>query len=299
MKVLKGFGVGILSFLLFLSLTIFGVAFTLNNTVLNPEFVVSEVDKIEVSSLTREIAEEQIGGQLPEEMLFLKEAAYNIISEQEPWLKEQVKAAIYTSYDFFLGKSKQLSLIISLEALKENLRDSLWDAFLQAVPPQLAGLPPAQLESYFDQYYQELAAQIPSSLELNESQIPPEVMEQLILARQYINYFQTGYYALIGFMVLLVLGIILIERNVRNITRGLGITFLTYGAIEYAGIFVARYFLPAGIPLQGIPASLQMWLLGLVSDVMVPLQNLSLGLLIGGAALVIVSFVYKPHFAEE
>ena len=299
MKVFKGLAVGILSFLLFLSLAIFCVAFTLNSTMLNPEFVVSEVDKIDVSSLTREIAEEQIGGQLPEEMWFLKEAVYNIISEQEPWLKEQINTAIYSSYDFFLGKSERLSLVISLEALKENLRNSMWDVFTQAIPPQLAGLPPAQVEQYFEQYYQEFAAQIPSSLELDESQIPPEVMQQLLQARQYISYFQTGYYALIGFMALLVLGIILIERNVSNITRGLGITLLTYGAIEFAGIFVARNFLPTDIPLQGIPASLQMWLLGLVSDIFVPLQNLSLGLLIGGVALVIVSFVYKARSAEE
>ena len=299
MRVLKGLAVGILSFLLFLSLAIFGVAFTLNSTMLNPEFIVSEVDKIDVSSMTREIAEGQIGGQLPEEMLFMKEAVYDIISEQEPWLKEQVNTAIYTSYDFLLGKSERLSLIISLEALKEGLRDSLWDVFTQAIPPQLAGLPPAQLEQYFDQYYQEFAAQIPSSLELNESQIPPEVMQQLIQARQYISYFQTGYFALIGFMVLLVLGIILIECNVRNITRGLGITFLTYGAVEFAGIFVARRFLPVSLPLADIPSSLQVWLLGLVNDIFVPLQNLSLGLLIGGVALVIVSFVYKPRPAED
>ena len=75
MKVLKGFGLAIFSFLLFLSLFIFGIAFMLNSTLLNPGFIASEVDKIDVSALVRELTEEQIGKQLPEEASFIKEAA--------------------------------------------------------------------------------------------------------------------------------------------------------------------------------------------------------------------------------
>lgn len=332
MNVLKGFGLVILSFLLFLSLSVFGIAFMLNSTLLNPDFVTSEVDKIDVSALVIEMAEEQIGEQLPEEAFFLKEALYGIISDQEPWLKEQLNAAIYTGYDFFLGKSERIDIIISLEPLKESLRDSLKEALLQSLPatlsdlppelsglfpeladlppelsdlplsdlpPELAGLLPDITDQLFDQYYQELAGQIPSEFAFDESFIPPEVMEQMILARQYIGYFQTAYSALIGFMVLLVLGIILIKRNVRGTTRGLGITFLIYGALEFAGVYVARNFMPTSLPLPGIPSSLQMWLMGLSGDLLVPLQMFSLGVLIGGVVLLVVSFVYKPRIAED
>ena len=299
MNVLKGFGLGILSFLLFLSLSVFGIAFMLNSTLLNPDFVTSEVDKIDVSALVIEMAEEQIGEQLPEEAFFLKEALYGIISDQEPWLKEQLNAAIYTGYDFFLGKSERVDMIISLEPLKENLRDSLWQTFKENLPPELSALPEDQLKPYFDQYYQEFAGQIPSEFAFDESYIPPEVMEQMILARQYIDYFQTAYSALIGFMVLLVLGIILINRNVRDTTRGLGITFLIYGALEFAGVYVARNFMPVSLPLREIPSSLQMWLIGLFGDLLAPLQMFSLGVLIGGVVLLVVSFVYKPRIAED
>ena len=99
MKVLKGFGVGILSFLLFLSLSVFGMAFMLNSTLLNPDFVAAQVDRIDVSALVQEIAEEQVGGQLSEEMSFLKEAIYGVIDDQKPLLKEQLNSAIYTGYD--------------------------------------------------------------------------------------------------------------------------------------------------------------------------------------------------------
>jgi len=332
MNVLKGFGLGILSFLLFLSLSVFGIAFMLNSTLLNPDFVTSEVDKIDVSALVIEMAEEQIGEQLPEEAFFLKEALYGVVSDQEPWLKEQLNAAIYTGYDFFLGKSERLDMIISLEPLKENLRDSLKEAFLQSLPatlsdlppelsglfPELADLPPELsdlplsdlspelaglltdiTDQLFDQYYQEFAGQIPSEFAFDESSIPPEVMEQMIMARQYIGYFQTGYYYLIGFMVLLVLGIILINRNVRGTTRSLGIALLIYGALEFAGVYVARNFMPASLPLPDILSSLQMWLMGLFGDLLAPLQMFSLGVLIGGVVLLVVSFVYKPRVAED
>ena len=299
MNFLKGLMLSLLGLLLFLSLSVFGIAFTLNSTLLNPDFVVSEVDKVEVAPLVWEIAEEQIAGQLPPEAEFLEDAIYDIIATQEPWLKEQLNTAIYSFYDFMLGKSERLSLIISLEPLKERLRDSLLQTFMQYLPPQLSGLPQAQIEQYFNQIYQEFAGQIPSEIHFDESIIPPEAMEQIIRVRQGIGYYQAGYNALIGLMALLVLGIVLIRRDVRNITRSLGITFLTYGAIEYAGVVVAKYFAPTYLPvLSEIPLSLQTWLLGFFGDLLTPLEMFSLGCLAGGVVLLITSFVYKTRLAE-
>ncbi|MEE8619071.1 MAG: hypothetical protein V3S84_02975 [Dehalococcoidales bacterium] len=292
MKFLKGLAISLLSFILFLSLGVFGTVYMLNNTLLNPDFVSAQIDKIPVSSLIREMTEEQIGEQVPEEARFLEEAMYNAIAENEPWLKEQVNAGIYSFYDFLLGKSERLSMIISLEPLKEGLRDSLWQAFMQDLPPELSALPPAQIEQYFNQYSQEFSAQIPTEIRFDESQIPPEVMAQLLQARQYIGYAQTYYYPFIGFMVLLVILIILLHRSVKGATRGLGITFLIYGAIEYASIWAAGYFGPTYLPLVEIPSSLQMWLTGFINDLLAPLQTFGIGLMAAGAALIIVSIVY-------
>jgi len=292
MNFLKGLGVSLLSFLLFLSLGVFGTVYMLNSTFLNPDFVVSEVDKIPVASLIREMTEEQIGGQLPQEAEFLEETIYGVIADQEPWIKEQVNAGIYSFYDFLLGKSERLSMIISMEPLKESLRDSMWQAFMQSLPPQLSGLPQAQIEQYFNEYYQQISEQIPSSFEVDESLMPPEVMAQLMQVRQYVSYVQTAYYALIGLMVLLILGIILINRNVRDATRGLGITFLIYGVLWFAGVYATRNFLPTQLPLADIPPSLQPWLMGLIGDFVAPMQTFSIGLMAAGAALIIVSIVY-------
>jgi len=302
MKFLKGLALSLLTLLLFLSLGVFGMVYMLNNTLLDPDFVVAQVDRLDVAALAREAIEPQVSGQVPPEMAFLEEAIYSTISEQEPWLKEQVNAGIYSFYDFLLGKSERLSVVISLEPLKESLRDSLWQAFTQDIPPELSGLPPAQLEQYFNEYYRQISAQIPSSFEVDESYIPPEVMAQIIQARQYISYAQTVYYALIGFMVLLVILIILLHRNVKGATRGLGITFLIYGILEFAGVFATKNFLPTSLPLPDIPASLQLWLMGFIADFVAPMQAFSIGLMVAGAVLIIVSIVYprlRPVEEEE
>jgi len=126
-------------------------------------------------------------------------------------------------------------------------------------------------------------------------------MTQMQQVRQYIGYFQLGYKVLIAFILLLILGIILINRQVRGSTRVIGTTFLTYGALNYAAVFVVKHFDVTQffdltqLPLPEIPPSLQTWLSQLVGDFLAPLEIFSLGLLAGGVALIIVSFVYKPR----
>lgn len=300
MNFLKALGATILSFILFLSLGLFSTLFILNSTLLNPDFMVNQVDKLPVSSLIREATEEQFNQQLPEEAWFLKETMYTVVSDQEPWIKEQLRAGTYSFYDFLLGKSERLSLVVSMEPLKETLRDSLWQVFQQnipSLPPELATAPPEMLEQYFEEFYQQFSEEIPSVIELDESSIPPEVMAQIIQARQYISYAQTAYYGLIGLMVLLVLGIVLLHRSVKGATRELGITFLIYGALEYAGVWATQRFMPS-LPLPDIPLSLQAWLTGFIADLVAPLQILGIGLMAGGAALIIVSIVYPRWRAE-
>ncbi len=296
MKFLKATVLSLLSLLLFLSVSLFGIAFTVNSTLLNPDFVVDEVSRIDVPSLVKEVAEGYIA-QLPREIAFLKDTAYKFISDKEPWLKEQLRRAIYASYDYFLGKSNSLKITIPLEPLKKDLKENLKRAFLQS-PPPVAGLPPAQMEQYFDQFYEQFATQIPATITLDESMLPVDVKTQLVKIREYISYFQLAYKLLIGFMVLLILGIILIKHQVKSVSRGLGTTFLTYGAFEYAGIFVARYFLP-NLPPFGIPLSLQPWLTQLTIDLTKPLEMFSLGCLIVGVVLLVVSFVYRPRVVQE
>ena len=125
MKFLRGLGTSILSLLLFLSLTVFSIAFLLQSTALNPDFIVEQVDRIDVSELAHEITEEMITEDLPDEALFLQDAIYDIIEGQEPWLEEQLHYIIHTAYDFLLGETDTLEITIRLDSVKEDLRENI------------------------------------------------------------------------------------------------------------------------------------------------------------------------------
>jgi len=286
------------------------LALILNNTILNREFVASLVDELDIFPLVKEFFRQQLAEEIPQEIeplleKYLDDVFTELEPELEPWLKEQLVAAADPILDYLLGESQSLNVAIPLEPVKESLKDSLWQAFLRSPPPEFASIPQAELKQYFDQFYdQAISPQIPPAIEFDESLVgteaPAQIGEALAMGemfleegRQYIDYFQLSYNALIGFMVLLVAGIILLIRQVKGATRELGTIFLTYGAFEYAIILVTKHFALPQLSQFPLPAALQAWLPQLIGDLLKPLEMFSLGLLIGGAILLVVSFVYK------
>ena len=292
-----------LSFLLFLSLFGLGFAFTMNRTALNPDFLISELDRLDVPSLAEEALREQIpeeiSSMLPPE--FIDEVLDDVTTDLEPWLREQASVVIYTGYDYLLGRTENLSLIVDMGPAKEIMRDSVWQAFLASLPLGLEMLPPAGLEGLFNEFYQQLSEQIPSTIEVNESvinELSPDLMPVLAQARRYIGYLQIAYWVLIASTALLIMGIILLDRRVRGATRWLGIPCLIAGVLSYVGTFVARHF--AGILMTQIdlPVQLQAWLPQLLNDSLAPMQVYGIVLMAVGVALLVISFIYRRHQAE-
>ncbi len=300
------------------------LALTLRNTILTSDFVSSLLEELDISSLASEFLGEQLAGEIPQEMEFLIESLDDVIAELEPMIERELIAAADPILDYLLGQRQSFSISISMEPVIETLKDTLREPFLESPPAEFAALPRGTLERYFDEYFEEFTEMIPATFELDETLFPAEIPAQIAEAiaeaeagleearqgtaeviaeaeeglepaRQYVGYFQLGYKLLIVFMLLLVLGFVLISREVKYITRRLGIPLLTYGALWYAGIFVAKYFAVTQLPLPEIPASLQTWMTQLIENSLAPMQTLSLGLLIGGIALIVVSFVYKPR----
>ncbi len=134
MKFLKGLALIFLSFLLFLSLSVLGLTFMLNSTVLNPDFVVRELDKLDVYSLTGEFLREQIVQfEVPASYEpYVAQVLDDTLADLEPWLKEQVNTAIYTGYDYFMGQSQRLDMAISLEPVRDSLKQNLREAILES-----------------------------------------------------------------------------------------------------------------------------------------------------------------------
>ena len=281
------------------------LAHMLSNTLLSSDFVVSVVDEIDISSLAGEFLSEQLAGQIPEEIeAYAGEAINDTLADAEPWIKEQVGAAADPIVDYLLGESQSLSIAISTEPLIDSLKDNMLQALLESPPPELAGLSPAIIEAQFDGLFQEFSGMIPATFEIDETllgtEMPTEIATMITQAedmleqgKEIFGYIKTTFYSLIGLMLLLIAGIILLKREVRSPTRKIGITFLTCGVIWYAGTFAAKHFGGAQLSALAIPSSLQAWLPQFIDNLLSPLAMLGLGLLIGGVALIVVSFVYK------
>jgi hypothetical protein len=297
MKFVKGLALSLLSFLLFLSLSALGLAFMLNSTVLSPDFVVQELDKLEVYSLAEELLGEQIVQfEVPAPYKpYVTQVLNDTLTDLEPWIEREINTAVHTGYDYLLGRSQRLSLLISLEPVRDSLKQNLRETVLVSPPPELQGLPPSVIETYLNEAYRQIDEQIPPSLEFDQAALNPEDAASLEQVRQGIGYFQLVYKLLIGFILLLILGIVLIILEVRGATRTLGITFLTAGVITYLGNLATKYFVGASITQLTLPDQLQMQLPQLLADFLAPLDMYSIGLAAIGVALIIVSFVYKPR----
>ncbi|MBI4188299.1 MAG: hypothetical protein HY529_03725, partial [Chloroflexi bacterium] len=105
MTFLKNLTLSLLSFLLFLSLSTFGLVFTLNKTMLNPDFVAAEINRLDISSLAREAISRQNPGGSP---AILETTLVNAVPKVEPLLKEQVNVIIHSTYDYLLDKRQDL-----------------------------------------------------------------------------------------------------------------------------------------------------------------------------------------------
>ncbi|MFC2062705.1 hypothetical protein ACFLS8_02015 [Chloroflexota bacterium] len=286
------------------------LAATLRSTVLSPGFMASLVDALDISALAAELSVEQLIENPPEELeliaSYIDDVIANIAVELEPWIKEQIRNSAGPVVDYLLGESPSLNVVIPLTPVIEAGRDTLKQVWLASPPPEFAGLPPALLAQQFDEVFREVTAEIPATIEIDEellgAELPAEITEalaeaeeSLVTVREYIGHFQLGYILLIVFILLLIAGIILINRQVKGSARWIGAGFLAYGLPWYIATFVAKGIGKGQLAELDVPASIQGWLPQFVDSLLNPLVIFSLALLITGVVLIVASFFYKRH----
>jgi len=293
MKFLKGLALFILGSLLSLSLMIFGPLLTINQTALSPDFVSAQVKNLDLPSLAEDIMVEQIPPGQEYMYRVVVDAVEATVADEEVWLKQQASIAIYTFYDYLEGESQHLSLEIPLDTLKESLRDNLWQEVLADPPFELQFLPPELLELEFNLFWDAFSEEIPSTLELDETMLDAEVMEQIELAKRIVGYVNIAFNVLIALALVLILLIILVYREVKGSTRHLGITFLVCGIPSLAFVFIARYLAETQLVHTGLSAYLQTLITQLIRDALTPLMIYGIALMATGLILLIVSFVYR------
>ncbi len=269
------------------------LALILKDTILEPGFTISIIEQADLTPLTRELITDMMSEVELPYGLSIEPHLDDIAQQIEPGLKEQAAIAIPPPvYDYILGQGQNTGTVISLEPAEESLKNSLKQDFVASPPPEFAGLSQIELEEVFDGIFSEIADDINPTIdigaELAGSDIQSDVAGSLAdtgeafgESRRYIGYFNLGYGLLIGFIVLLVAGIILIYRQVKDATRTLGDIFLGYGFFNLIAVFVARGITSSQLAkLDDIPLSLQTWLTQLTTSSLTPLLILAIVLLV-------------------
>jgi len=294
MHIVRGIFSGILSFVLVVTLVTLGIVITVNLTILNPNFIISELDKLDIYS----IIANQVREQIPAEEPYIAQVVDETIADLEPWLKEQTATVIYGGCAYLKG-DQELNIVIPLEQVRTTIKDNVEQAILESPPPELAGVSQSQIQVFLSQIYAQIDSQIPQQIEINETSLGPEVAMQLQQARQIVNYVELGYKALIGLAALLILLIALIQWwHIKPIALYVGMPLTIAGALSLLGTIAARNLIPRAIQFE-IPPEIMSRLPQLIADFTSPLQIYGIGLLIAGIGLIVLSFKLKsPGYAS-
>jgi len=283
-------------------------------TLLSPDFIVAVIDTMDGPQLARIFLgefEEEIAQEfpLPEEAFpHLAAGLEELLTDLEPWIKEQVEYAAGPIADYLAGEVESFNVTISLEPLIDGLRGMLLGVFLDFPPDELEGLPPEELEQAFDASWAESAEEmLPTPFQIDETVIGGDAHLQiasftsgaetdLSQVREYVGYVRLAYILSIVVSALLIAGIVLIYRNVKGSARTLGIVFLASGLVVLAVALIGKYVGGEQMlrAMLAMPPQLQVWASQVLVDLLAPLQWLGIGFIAGGIALLVVSFVYKP-----
>lgn len=300
MKFLKGILLSLLNLLLFFSISMFGFAYIMNQTIMDPNFTVNELNKLDISAAVSSVISVP---QTPSDaQTFIDSKALNdsitaAIKSSEPELKDELDKAVRSAYDYFLGKSDYLTIDISLAGFKTNLKNTLRSSLQKSPPSQISGvpysqIPPAQVEQVFSQYFDQFTQNIPPSFTLDTNKLDPQTVKTLQDVRRYIGYCDIGWKLTIPLIFIFAIAIILVESNLRASLRSLGINLFLFGALGIASDFALKRFAPS-MTLPGLPAALEVWLLSFMDNVFAPLNVFSIAVASIGAALFVASFFIK------
>jgi hypothetical protein len=293
MSAVRGFFSGVFCFLLFDVLALLGIVITLNMTVLNPDFVTSEMEKLDVYSVIIEQAKTQLPGQ----EFIDQETLDEIVTELKPWFEEQADEAIRDVYAY-LKREQELNIVISLEPVRAVVKEKVGEAVLESLPPELQGIPQSEIDAYMSQIYAEVDNMIPATFQLSETSAGQQLTGQLQQIKQIVGYIDTAYKALIAAAVLLVLLIALVYWwQSRTITRSIGITFILVGVACILGplldVFIIQVLSRLAVEsnmLLGLEAKLPQ----LASDLTAPIRMYGIGFLSAGVVLTVISFLFRP-----
>jgi len=310
---------------------------TMRQTLLSDSFVGEVINTLDatpktkdvVVKLTRDLLTNQIGNQFPQGITLTNDQIDRMATIIEPTFKAGLANSIGPIIDYLLGDRQDFTISVSLTPVLPTLKPIVKEAFIAQLPANLTGMPQANIDNAFDQYFTSNVQPTIANIEFNSSDLGLNVSgdigsalndaqnnltdarnslddasrnieDNLKQARAYVGLFRIGLICIIGLILVMIMGIILIYRNVKDVCRNLGIVFFVYGVIFLGAILVGKNLARNIINTKDIPQAWQPVPGIILNDVASPLQTLSIVCLVIGIALIVVSFVYaRPRKIKE
>lgn len=288
MQILKGIALGLVCFFLFIVLPLLGLAYTANSTAVNPQFAASEIRKLDIAELGRDV----IVDLLPAEDQPYASAVDATLTEMKPWIDQQTDTAVKGVYAYLNGESDDINIDIQTGPFEQSLVDNFTADFLKAPPPEYVKLSNAQKAQYLAQSQKELTDLFPD-ITIDSSLIGEDGMSALDQAKQVFGYIHSSFIWLLVTAIALILLVILIFREIKGSTRSIGIVFLAGGAVSGVLFLIIRSVVPGMLPTDDFPSQIQAWIAQFANDVLSPWGMFSLGAAVVGALLIGISFLYR------
>jgi len=271
-----------------LCLVVLGPAITLRQTVLNTEFVTSQLDVVDAPV----VIAEQLKQQLPEGTDWLYPLIDTVTADLEPWSREQI-ATIARAVTGYIRGEQEFHALISLTELKVYVQTHLGE-LLGQLPPETLPFPPEQLDMFVQMAGSQMMSMVPDVLEIDETFLDHETLSQMQTARDYTATLRTILRVVPVVALVMALVIVAVQGfRARPTLRYLGVP------ISFAGIvcLVLSLLIPTlvwGAVAGQLPPEVAGMAPGIVNDACRPLSLYGGVLLLAGLGLFGLSFAFRP-----
>lgn len=295
MNALKIFATTVLCFFLFFLLFIFCIAFTINNTVLNQNFVSENIKNFDLSNIIDSSILQIIGKDsgIPQENI-------NILTDEvKATIQNNIDSYIKSIYDYFTGNNDKLQIVIALESIKEKIKTILLQQTLDKTMAELKVKELSEkdrknIEQLFNDRWVELSKNIPSQIDITDKFLDPETENIIASVKQALEIYQTSFIILLVTIVLFIFLIIILNLNLKTAPRILGIIIFTVGLIQLlASLFygmVQSYLLKNILPVD-LPDTVYQGVSRLINGIVAVFQTINIVFLVIGAVLIMLSII--------
>lgn len=284
-RLFAGFFTVIFSFLLIGELVFLANFSALTSTAFDPTFLKAELRNVGMYPMLQDFINESIEKNINDVAPDLGQAQILQVVRQsitEEFLAQEADNIIDTLSAYLRGEGDVLAIDISTAGFKESMKDSLRQSVTDSPPEGLAGLTPAQLESYLQQAYSGIDLLLPSKITLtaeNSAKLQPlRNVFQAVLQVPSLLFMVAGILAVL---------IVLLNFSARGASRYLGIPLAVAGIIIYGSGSIGMGKVQEQMMGVELPGMMTAEIVSRIArDLMAPAATF--GLIIGAAGLVLI-----------